>query len=452
MKSRRIKDILARRLSPSVYVLFKNIYLRTIKKMLNTVHDGYERIKLREIEKRHKILLERLKSKEKIKVVFFFFIEDSWKYDTLYREFENNIRYEPIVVVCPLIGQNKEFLLKDFKKAESFCLRKGYEYFLGYNLKENKPINLKTILKPDLVFFSNPNKLTTNEYLIDNYLDTLTCYVPYTFQVDALYHYRFNNKLAVNCWKVFYETELHKKYAIKYAVNRGKNVVVTGHPFLNIFKNGSGFDPWKKIDSINRKRIIWGPHWTVKGGQLTGLNFSCFIEYADYFLEMAEIYKDQVQFALKPHPFLKMILKKENIWGEKKTDDYFIRWEESPNTQLLEGEFVQLFKFSDGLIHDSSAFLAEYHLLDKPSAYTIFDNEVFNTLNDFGVNSLKVHTHIKSNEDMKNFIEDIINGVDRKKNERNNFIKNFYFEKQSTASENIVDYINMQLINENNNS
>jgi len=445
MNGRKIKIIMANILPSSVYNILKNIYLGSIKRVFKSMHDSYERSKIRKVEKVHKKLLEQLKSKEKIKVVFLFLIADSWKYDSLYREFEKNNRYEPIVFICPLINHGQEFLINDLKKSESYCLQKKYKYYLGYSINESKPIDLKTIIKPDIIFFSNPNKLTTDEYLIDNYLDTITCYVPYTFQIDALYHYRFNNRLALNCWKVFYETEIHKNYSVKYAVNRGKNVVVTGHPFLNVFKDKSGTDPWKKIDSKNRKRIIWGPHWTVKGGQLTGLNFSCFLEYADYFIELAEVYKDEVQFAFKPHPFLKLILNKPTIWGEKKTEEYYKKWNELPNTQLLEGEFVQLFKFSDGLIHDSSAFLAEYHLLDKPSAYTIFNDEVYNTLNDFGVNSLKVHTHIKSKNDLKEFIDDVISDVDRKKHERSTFVKNFYFKNQFTASENIVEYISEQL-------
>lgn len=445
MNSRKIKNILANSLPPTVYSLLKNIYLGSIKRVYKSLDDWYERSKIRKVEKVHEKLLEQLRTKDKIKVAFLFLIADSWKYDSLYREFEKDNKFEPIVIICPLVNQDQELILNDLNRSESFCLQKKYNYYVGYSVKDNKPIDLKTIIKPDIVFFSNPNKITTKEYLIDNYPDTLTCYVPYTFQIDALYHYRFNNRLALNCWKVFYETDLHKNYAEKYAVNRGKNVVVTGHPFLNIFKDNTGIDPWKKNDKKNLKRIIWGPHWTVKGGQLTGLNFSCFLEYADYFLELAEDYKNHVQFAFKPHPFLKLILKKPNIWGEHKTEEYYKKWDELPNTQLLEGEFVQLFKFSDALIHDSSAFLAEYHLLDKPSAYTIFDNEVFKTLNDFGINSLKVHTQIKSKNDLKLFIDDVVNEIDRKKQERNTFVKNFYFKNQHTASQNIVGHINEQL-------
>lgn len=83
--------------------------------------------------------------------------------------------------------------------------------------------------------------------------------------------------------------------------------------------------------------------------------------------------------------------------------------------------------------------------LINQSAYTIFDNEVFKTLNDFGINSLKVHTQIKSKNDLKLFIDDVVNEIDRKKQERNTFVKNFYFKNQHTASQNIVGYINEQL-------
>lgn len=445
MDSIKLKHFLVQKLHPTIYSYIKQIYLRYIKKAVQEIRNKYLIRKISRVEMGYEKSLKQIRTKEKVKVLFLLLISDSWKYDSLYKEFEKNDKFEVIVVVCPFINQGEDFLLNDLKKSEAFCIDKKYNYIMGYDINEKRSVDIKKQINPDIVFFSNPNNLTADEFLIDNYLDTLTCYVPYTFQVDALYEYRFNSIFANKCWKVFYETELHKKYAEKYAVNRGKNVVVTGHPFLNVFNSYSGDDPWKKIDSINRKRIIWGPHWTVKGGQLTGLNFSCFLEYADYFLELAEKYSNEVQFAFKPHPFLKMILKKPNIWGDEKTDEYYRRWNETTNTQLLEGEFVRLFKYSDALIHDSSAFLAEYHLLDKPSAYTVFDNEVFNNLNDFGVNSLKVHTQINSKNDLNNFIVDVINGEDKKKQERNNFVKKFYFQKQLTASKNIVEYINKQL-------
>jgi len=449
MNSTKLKNYLDQNLPPSMYRFLKQIHFYSIKKVTQSTRSWYLRRKIARIEEGYEKILEQKRAKAKLKVLFLLLISDSWKYDSLYKKFEEDEKYEAIVVICPFVTQGEDFLLKDLKKSEAFCLEKKYNYLLGYDVNEKKVVDIKKLIDPDIVFFSNPNNLTADEFLIDNFFDTLTCYVPYTFQVDALYEYRFNSMFTNKCWRVFYETELHKKYSENYSLNRGKNVIVTGHPFLNVFNNNSGIDPWKKTDSIKRKRIIWGPHWTVKGGQFTGLNFSCFLEYADYFLELAEKYNNEVQFALKPHPFLKMVLRKPEIWGEEKTAKYFKRWDEMPNTQLLEGEFVQLFKYSDALVHDSSAFLAEYHLLDKPSAYTVFDNQVFDNLNDFGINSIKVHIQIKSKYDLNNFIVDIINGVDKKKQERKYFVEKFYFRKQHTASENIKEYISKQLLERN---
>lgn len=445
MIASKVKSFIKTILPSSLYKFIKEIYLRFFKPVLNFPRKQYLRSKVNKIYKEQEKSLNLVRKKNKVTVAFFFLIADSWKYDSLYNEFKKHPVFEPVVVVCPIINNGEEHTIKELKKSEKFCIQKGYKYLLGYSIEERRPIDIKSILQPDIVFFSNPNIFTSKEYLIDNYLTSLTCYVPYTFQVDSLYDYRFNNKMANACWRVFYETDIHKRYARKYALNKGENVIVTGHPFLNIFRNKNGDDPWKNIDTKNRKKIIWGPHWTVKGGQESGLNFSCFLEYADYFFELAQEFEDQVQFAFKPHPLLKYTLFQEKLWGKEKTEKYYNSWDQGVNTQLLEGEFVQLFKYSDGLIHDSSAFLAEYHLLNKPSAYTIFNEEVFNTLNEFGINSLKVHTQIKSKIDLRRFIINIIEEVDEMKEQRNTFVDNFYYENQSTASENIVEYIKGQI-------
>ena len=68
----------------------------------------------------------------------------------------------------------------------------------------------------------------------------------------------------------------------------------------------------------------------------------------------------------KPHPMLKSKLFRTKL-GKAKTDDYFHFWETQSNTQFNDGEYIELFKQSDAMIHDSGAFLAEYIFTDKPS-------------------------------------------------------------------------------------
>ena len=82
---------------------------------------------------------------------------------------------------------------------------------------------------------------------------------------------------------------------------------------------------WKR-----EKRIIWAPHHTIPTAPNL-LEYSTFLDVAEIMLEIAEEYKEELQIAFKPHPFL--LKKLYNIWGKEQTHAYYGKWAQLGNTQ-----------------------------------------------------------------------------------------------------------------------
>lgn len=401
--------------------------------------------KIKQVRENQTGIVKDLKENNNIKIAFFLLNVDTWKLDSLYWSFQNHPRFEPIVIICPFIGKGDDFMKSELKKGIDYCTLKKYNHFEAYN--ELKAKDVKSIIKPDIVFFTNPNRLTFDALLIDNYLNKLTCYVPYSFRIDTLYEYEFNSRMVNLTWLNFYESNIHRKLAKKYADNRGENVIVTGFPFLDGYKNNNNKNEngvWKTFNK-NIKRIIWAPHWTIKGFQNTGLDWSCFLEYHQLILDLAREFKDEIQFALKPHPFLKKILADESLWGIEKTNKYFDEWRRLDNCQYINGDYIELFKESDALIHDSGSFMTEYLALNKPVAYTISENSIDDRFNEFGQKVLKGHELINSKNELRGFILDLLNNEDKLKGKREEIIIENNLQSSELISNKIVEIINNKI-------
>ncbi len=311
-------------------------------------------------------IISRIKNKNKINVAFFIHSSSIWKYGDIYRMMERDDRFEPVIVICPYINAkyNEDDMIKDMEDTFTHFNKMNYAVMNTYNMNTGKWLDIKEEVHPDIVFFSNPYELHNKpEHYITHYLESLTCYVPYSFTIPHVHSFNYNELFHNLLWKAFYETPIHKDLATRYAQNNGSNVVVTGYPGTDIFidRNYRPKDVWK-IKDRNIKRIIWAPHHTIhpidKDECLLG--YSNFIHYHDVMLNIASRYSDKIQIAFKPHPILKKKLYIEGDWGRNKTDSYYLKWKNLVNGQLEESDYVDLFLTSDAMIHDSGSFLVEY--------------------------------------------------------------------------------------------
>ena len=170
------------------------------------------------------------------------------------------------------------------------------------------------------------------------------------------------------------------------------------------------------------------------------------MKYSEYFIGLLEA-KNNIQIAFKPHPLLKEKLYTDEQWGKEKTDKYYQKWDELPNGQLEEGDYIDLFASSDAMILDSASFMAEYLYTRKPSLFTKRDNEIEKRFNDFGKLVFQKLYQAETEKEIIKFIEDVvIAGNDYMYDERNNFFTQVVLPlNNKTASENIYNELIKEL-------
>ena len=144
-------------------------------------------------------------------------------------------------------------------------------------------------------------------------------------------------------------------------------------------------------------------------------------------------------------------LRKEEYWGKEKTSEYYKKMSEHKNVVMsLEGDYLEAFVNSDALIHDCGSYAAEYLYTGKPCAYMLRESvNQEKTHTKFGIKCINSHYLIKNKADFIDFIENVvIKGIDKKKEERNNFAKNEVMFNYPNATEYIFNYLKKKLVKE----
>lgn len=417
-----------RRITP---VPIKNLVRLTI----NCIEDFKKKCFASSMRKKHHSLIELTARKNKIKVVFLAIHESVWKVDDVFKRMLQDDYFDPLVLVCPYTDYGLERQNEDIDKCHEFFVRKGYPV-----LKAIKPdgalVKLDEI-NPDLVFFTNPHNLTNEEYYNGAFNKYLSCYVPYFYLVtshgndQSIYNQYFHNAM----WKIFMPHDVALERAKKVSVNNAKNCVLTGFPACEPLVYGNvGPDPWYKTGG--KKRVIFAPHHSIDGSK--ELNLSNFLMLADFFRDLVEIYKEDIQWCFKPHPILKSKLYAHPEWGKSRTDDYYNFWEKCDVSQLEEGDYESLFYYSDAMIHDSGSFLVEYLHLKKPVLYLI-NNNTRKNLNYFGRSALGCCTTGSTKDHVFEFLDQLLTNPELLKNRINcnstyNQKINFLYKNESPST------------------
>lgn len=404
----------------------------------------YELYQIKKAPKKHQKALEIVRTKEKVKTAFFLTHESVWKYDVLFELMLKHPRFEPVLFVCPVVNYGTENMLFEMEKTYNSFKKTGYDVTKTYNKETGEYLDIKKSFSPDLIFYTNPYKgLQDYRYYISQFPDTLTCYVPYaimTTNYDAFYNLKFHNMV----WRIFSETPIHKNIAIQKQRNKAKNNVVTGYPGFDqlLINKNPNDEVWKKQHTV-LKKIIWAPHHSMNEFN----KVSNFLEYADVFLELAFVYKNQLQIAFKPHPLLRIKLESEPDWGKEKTDDYYAKWMNLENGQFENSEYGDLFLTSDALIHDCGSFMAEYLITGKPSLFMVRNEAVMKEWSEFGEKAVEAHYQSRTKEELIDFIENVVlNQNDWMKEKRIEFVENnLILKNNATASQNILDYLETQI-------
>ena len=205
---------------------------------------------------------------------------------------------------------------------------------------------------------------------------TLITYIPYGFHVSNFNLY--NTPIYHFGWKLFFETKIYVnllKSKCWIGIPRG---TYSGYPRMDIFFDKSAkfhFD-WK-IAHPDAKKIIYAPHWSINAVT----RYATFQWNYQFMYEFAKAHPE-ISWVVKPHQALFFSVVDNKIFPSTEAfEEYLQKWNELPNAQVYTGAYYQdIFATSDGMIHDSGSFIAEYQYVDKPMIYLTREGTVYNDL------------------------------------------------------------------------
>lgn len=371
----------------------------------------------------------KIRKKDKIKVLFVLGELDAWKTEALYQEMLCNPRFTPVIGVT-----DSNEIANSKAPLTNYISRKGYNYIdLDVSKKSINNIN------PDIILYYKPYDNIPHEHIYRKHLKSLCVFINYAF--TTMGDTRFGSFLMCNySWFVFVENILVANMKKELIGWRANNVRVTGIPMQDILirPKQSYNNTW--VDNSGRKRIIYAPHHTIKGAIHEGVGYSTFLEHSEYMLELANKYREACFFAFKPHPIL--YSKLLTVWGKEKTDNYYKQWANMENTQYSPGEYSGLFMHSDAMIHDCVSFQVEYLYTKNPVMFLDAASYNADEQNEFGRKVHSMHYIGCNKQDIEVFIQNVINGKDPMKEERECFYNEYLLPPNNkTASENIIETI-----------
>lgn len=367
------------------------------------------------MQKKHQELLQQIKGKEKIKVVFLAIHKSVWKVDPVFQKMLNDPFFEPVILVCPYTVYGEERMKQDMQECYEYFKEKDYPLLSSYHAEGQRWITLEEI-QPDIVFFTNPHNLTRKEYYEDAYFNYLSCYAGYGMPISKYENYQaqFNQVFHNAIWKIFVQTgEMVENY--KNISQRDRvGIELVGDCLVEQLRE-KRFDQSTWKNAKQKIKIIYAPHHTIQDNKVFCI--STFLENALFIKEMALTYKDDIYWSFKPHPLLKENLLIHPAWGKQRTEDYYSFWAKFESSQLDEGEYIGLFKNSDAMILDSSSFLGEYLFVDKPILYLLKKGSL-NYFSNFGHKCLSVSSQALGNKEIEKFIVQLLNDEDVNQHKR----------------------------------
>lgn len=383
---------------------------------------------------------DKARKGQTLNVIFFVLNLGMWKYESLFKLLLKDKRFNPIIIPYPLLWQSSETLKANENAIIKYCNSMNFPYRIEYSI-ENRTFVSADELDADFVCWSQPYNNCPDFWKVEKfYHRALVFTYPYGLPIGKNSH--FNNLLVENvAWKIFHTTDSAKNIFTSNPITHGRNFLWTGSTIYDKLKDRKlSLDNWKQKD-LTLKRVIWAPHHTI--GDNDDLPFSTFLIICDDMVSLAKEYEGKIQFVFKPHPMLKERL--ESKWGKRRTTEYYNKWEKMPNTCIQTGDYADLFFSSDAMIHDCAGFTMEYLFTQKPVLFMMKEDSIKDYVSDFSYSCHNQHYKGKSADDIRNFLENLINNIDPMKDSRFDFYnKHLLPPNGNTAAENMFqEFLNI---------
>lgn len=388
--------------------------------LINPVKMLFSRIMYEKNKKR----ILKLKNKECIRVVFLVANKSIWKADHIFNDMLKNDFFDPMILVIPTTGINKELQTELISSTYQYFLEKNYPTISSFDEKNNCWIKLESIAA-DILFFSSPHKQTVKEYYETAYKKYPSCYAGYGMHTAryGLNQGQYNKWFHNSLWNVFVQNQNMVEEYQRYSNIKKENIHLVLDNIVEDLMNPERREVTAWRNSDTRKKIIWAPHHTINKND--PLQLATFLQYAGFFQQLAERTKEHVIWCFKPHPVLKNKLYCHPSWGKERTDKYYTYWDNSGHSQINEGEYIDLFRQSDALVHDSASFIAEYHFTQKPMLYLMTDHTKTH-LNEFGSMCLKSANEAWNTNDIENFVYNVIDETISVKHQQKELIDKYF--------------------------
>lgn len=384
---------------------------------------------------------------EKVKIAFLVISAAEWGMEKVYRMLEQDERVECYVVVSPLVDRDLESRRDTYLRTVDFFIKNGYEVRGGCNDEFNVPVSWQAMGgMPDIVMHSTSwiQSMPVEFQVINFPLMTLNYYMAYGIHVSddgsgyylekCVYNKEFANMMA----RIYADSERDVLSYQEYGLLHGKNVVYSGYAKMDYLyekKDWSETDIrklWKIPDGAkcqDIKKVIIAPHHSISEKSL--IKYSTFHMNLYFLLYLAKKYCNKISFVLKPHPNLRLKAVKEKLFESYEAyDAYMEEWDSLPNAKVVqESDYLAFFDTSDGMIMDSSSFLAEYMYVQKPLLFLLREGQAFNPL---GKILLEADYTAKGEDyaEIENFLQEIIIGGN-----------DVLSEKRQRIFENELDYM-----------
>lgn len=367
--------------------------------------------------------LEKVKTKKKLKILFYVNDRAKWCSDSLFKELQKHACFEANIAL-----QHIDDAETDTKNINFF--KNIDENLIEFHYKNEEACNLLTF-EPDLVFYQQPWYHTEENSIEKVSKSCLTAYVPYGFMLNESVGTQYYLPFHFCLWRYFAENEEQKKLLNEKNNFLSDRVLNLGYPKLDGY-----FSKNIQLQKPNKKTVIYAPHWSIKN---PNLDYSTFEKNYKYLLKKATNTPD-INWIYKPHPVLIYQLEKTGFMSTKDYLAYENEWAKLPNAKVVtDGNYFDTFEESNLLITDSISFLAEYLPTGNPIIH--LKNKNCCGFNKIAKKLIKNYYKAYDIKQIDRLIDQLIaqdNDCDYKK--RMKALK-YVMDNKTPAGENIVKYL-----------
>lgn len=430
------------------YKIYNHCAKRLIKKGYNISTqkcDDFVAGQIRKLySKYEKIILnlkEKIQKNQKIKVSFLVVFDSVFPAEPLYQKMLEDKLFEPQIIVIPDISRGENNMFCQMEKTYNTLCGKYKNVKKSWDEKHQKFIDFSKEM--DIICSANPyDGMTHKLYRIGQLSKKKLLPIYFNYGYPAVLWARRVAALdsLSKMWKVFSESPATMEEYKTAMKTHGENLVLAGYMKMDNLAH-------QPIHKRNRKVVIIAPHHTIEAKFRNSIGLSNFLEYSDLIQELPKKYP-QIDFIFRPHPLLRVTLEQPHIWGEEKTNKYFIDIQKNQNMiYQAGGDYFETFVNSDGIIHDCSSFLAEYMFTGKPVCYMLKNKESIDKFfMDNGKQILNNCYKAFNKEDIYQYLDNVIlNGDDPLEKERKEFVKKELMVNYPNVSTFVLDYIKKEL-------